>query len=377
MSWQKTWYPCKHFFAVSKKYPAWNWESVSPLYSSSPYINLDNEIIPIYESEETEKAPDEDNSLIDRTEDPVVHNDPSNLNLNAEIPRPKRWNTNTSTYLRELLKEIQDSSYLVLDQQIVEECCFKLKEIRNRLNESTPREDNLPLEPSQQATTRKKRHKNPRFRPYALRVEKKKNRFTKRHGEFAAKMKMASEIKVEAAPRKEKKVKEEAIEVDVVDLNEPLYFNGVPGNEVQIIDVNNDNEEDEEDVNVDEWHGWEPEILTEREILIIKGNDMLTDVSMNCAQEILKKQFPCPGLQSTYLGQALRFKEEEEKFCQILHNGSLHWIAISNLNCQDGSSIEYFDSLFHGRVKDHIKLQICNLFKCKSKSLVIHVRFQN
>ena len=101
-------------------------------------------------------------------------------------------------------------------------------------------------------------------------------------------------------------------------------------------------------------HGWEPEILTEREILITKGNDMLTDVSMNCAQEILKKQFPCPGLQSTYLGQALRFKEEEENFCQILPNGSLHWIAISNLNCQDGSIIEYFDSLFHGRVKEII-----------------------
>ena len=66
-------------------------------------------------------------------------------------------------------------------------------------------------------------------------------------------MKMASEITVEAAPRKEKKVKEEAIEVDVVDLNEPLYFSGVPGNEVQIVDVDDDNEEDEEDVDVDEW----------------------------------------------------------------------------------------------------------------------------
>ena len=41
IDWKRSCYPCKHFFIVFKKYPCWNWESISPLYRISPHLNLD------------------------------------------------------------------------------------------------------------------------------------------------------------------------------------------------------------------------------------------------------------------------------------------------------------------------------------------------
>ena len=34
-------YPYKHFFAVFKKFPAWDWNSLSVLYRKSPFLTLD------------------------------------------------------------------------------------------------------------------------------------------------------------------------------------------------------------------------------------------------------------------------------------------------------------------------------------------------
>ena len=36
--------------------------------------------------------------------------------------------------------------------------------------------------------------------------------------------------------------------------------------------------------------------------------------------------------------------------------------------------IDYYDSLFHGRIRDHIKLQICNIYKSENLPLQIKIR---
>ena len=40
-TWRKSAYPCKHFFAIFQKFPAWNWTALSKLYRHSPYLILD------------------------------------------------------------------------------------------------------------------------------------------------------------------------------------------------------------------------------------------------------------------------------------------------------------------------------------------------
>ena len=58
---------------------------------------------------------------------------------------------------------------------------------------------------------------------------------------------------------------------------------------------------------------------------------------------------------------------------QILHNGNYHWVVINNINCSK-DEIDYYDSLFHGKIRDHVKMQICNIFKCSGKELTVNVK---
>ena len=85
-----------------------------------------------------------------------------------------------------------------------------------------------------------------------------------------------------------------------------------------------------------------------------------------------KKAEKRSGLQDTILGQTLMFREQNGKFVQILHNGSFHWITISNISSEK-NEINYYDSLFHGKIKDHIKMQVCNFYKCPEDDDVMRV----
>ena len=39
-SWEKSYYPCKHFFALFLKFPNWSWDALSPIYAILPIFNL-------------------------------------------------------------------------------------------------------------------------------------------------------------------------------------------------------------------------------------------------------------------------------------------------------------------------------------------------
>ena len=101
---------------------------------------------------------------------------------------------------------------------------------------------------------------------------------------------------------------------------------------------------------------------------------MLSDLTIDTCQKILKNQFRTQyGLQDTVLGQKLMFKEQKGEFARILHNRNYHWVVISNINCSK-DEIDYCDSLFHGKIRDHVKMLICNIFKCSGKELTVNVK---
>ena len=69
--------------------------------------------------------------------------------------------------------------------------------------------------------------------------------------------------------------------------------------------------------------------LPDEEIKLTTENGMLTDLTIDKCQKILKNQFHAQyGLQDTVLGQKLMFKEQKEEFVQILHNGNYYWVVI-------------------------------------------------
>ena len=100
--------------------------------------------------------------------------------------------------------------------------------------------------------------------------------------------------------------------------------------------------------------------LTVGDLSDLLHNRMLNDNIIQTFQQMLKIQYPdANGLQDPVLGQALSFAVyQTTPFVQVLHDGSLHWVAISTYNCKEGE-IFLMDSMFRGRVAHKTKRQIC------------------
>ena len=62
------------------------------------------------------------------------------------------------------------------------------------------------------------------------------------------------------------------------------------------------------------------------------------------------------------------------QFRQSLHNNNFHWAALSSILQQRHGAIDYHDSLFHGRIRDHTKIRLFNLFKSGNLQPQISIR---
>ena len=71
--------------------------------------------------------------------------------------------------------------------------------------------------------------------------------------------------------------------------------------------------------------------------------------------------------------QALNFViYQTTPFVQVLHDGSLRWIAISSDNCKE-REVLLMDSMFRGQVAHQTKRQICSILNSAEKELRIVV----
>ena len=103
-------------------------------------------------------------------------------------------------------------------------------------------------------------------------------------------------------------------------------------------------------------------ILSDQEERIIMKNEMLTDESINLAQNHLHEAFPSiSGLQDTAIGATQTFNVVSGNFIQILHDGNLHWVCTSNISfdsATDVSDINVYDSYNHGYITKMTKRQM-------------------
>lgn len=95
--------------------------------------------------------------------------------------------------------------------------------------------------------------------------------------------------------------------------------------------------------------------MCENELNIIKTSQMLTDTSINVAQNFLHNQFPyVDRLEDTVLAPTFQFSIAGGKFVQALHDGGLHWICVSNIGSAKGV-VKYFDSYNNrGYIKKYV-----------------------
>jgi Ulp1 family protease len=113
--------------------------------------------------------------------------------------------------------------------------------------------------------------------------------------------------------------------------------------------------------------------LSHKDLLEISNGEMLSDKVINSFQHLMKTQYNANGLQDTVLGQTLHYQiYRSEPFVQILHDGRIHWVVISTYGCNPGE-VNLLDSLFNGRIADHIKRQICANLNFTGDQLKINV----
>ena len=143
-NWRRTGYPCKHFFLIFEKFPAWNWEALSHLYTQSPFLCLDdsqnnkgnsnhvkgNCDFSDKESETSSKDYYDQNECF--MEDDFSVQVPDIL---EQIPKSSTPPRIMGQICREILNEIKSLSFLILyEESIWDDVKEQLEEVRSLLN---------------------------------------------------------------------------------------------------------------------------------------------------------------------------------------------------------------------------------------------------
>ena len=99
---------------------------------------------------------------------------------------------------------------------------------------------------------------------------------------------------------------------------------------------------------------------------------MLNDAVINKAHTLLYEQFPgVGGLEDTILGPIFMFSVQKGEFVQVLHDGNIHWVCISNIGCKE-NEIKYYDSLRGSRVSWYLMQHIASIVHEDGPQLVIN-----
>eukprot|EP00112_Aurelia_sp_Birch-Aquarium-sp1_P020066 Seg508.17 transcript_id=Seg508.17/GoldUCD/mRNA.D3Y31 product="hypothetical protein" protein_id=Seg508.17/GoldUCD/D3Y31 len=119
-------------------------------------------------------------------------------------------------------------------------------------------------------------------------------------------------------------------------------------------------------------------ILGIEDVSTIENDQMLTDFHINYSQQMLRLQFPDNvGLEDTSRGLELKFSAFRGKYIQILHDGNLHWVCVSNAFRKStlDTTVDYYDSLnSNGRISPKVLRLIAQFSFCKEESLKICVK---
>ena len=205
--WCKTGYLCKHFFAVFEKFPSWSFNALSPIYINSPFLNLDKTVIPLLkentlrDSIHTKKQ----NEVVSNLEEPNEMNKSAVINLQS-LPSQTRRKKTSAAIFRKYLKEVKDLSYLIENEDTLNEALDYLTNIRRLLEDAVPKD------------TTKAGYKRKSFSSFALPLRKKKDRNIGRHGETAQLSKKYRNVKVDLP----KITRPNPIETETLILEDPL-----------------------------------------------------------------------------------------------------------------------------------------------------------
>ena len=116
---------------------------------------------------------------------------------------------------------------------------------------------------------------------------------------------------------------------------------------------------------------WIPELgltSSDRDILL-SPTAWLTDSIIDAAQNLLKKAFPVPGLQSVSCGLTMTYAVQPGEFIQILNTGLGHWVTISTIGTSH-PTVHVYDSLY-SCAGTRLKAQIAAVMATEKPELIL------
>ena len=215
--WERTRLPCKHFFAIFKYFPQWNFHNFPEHYRESPFLSLDKNVMfgnstsscnPQLCEESITNHHSQNNPPDHHELEPQEHHKPKPLYI--DIPKNKRFFRTAATKCRDILNQIKNMTYLTEDVEAVEEVNDMLVTCLEKLKSSAPKSNHLILETK--CYEKKPPFKNTKKYKEIPKPLKKKHPYSGRVGEKAQAMKRLFNVSA-AVPRNEpptKKKKKES-----------------------------------------------------------------------------------------------------------------------------------------------------------------------
>ena len=392
LDWKRWCLPCKHFLAVFQHYPNWQWEQLSVKYTGSPFLSLDDDLVNqlMQEIEDNEEGTSPNTSTVETlstssdvsslnqstqslstspdskdsppTVDIPATSDTSSANV-INLPKRTRHHQTDAAQCRDILAQIRNATFLSQDAAALHELKVTLLDALQKIRGSITQEDGLEME-HPQVHHGPPKPKQPQKLGKLPRPPKRKT-YTGRVGEKASINRKLTGVKsgIDNIPWSQ--------ETGARDPPESTLDDG--------IQQPTPNKSAEEDVIfIGESTGTAPKrkrrILPQDEVEITNGNGMLTDISINIAQNLLHEQVPhVEGLEDTVLGPAGNFSIAEGEFIQIVHDGGAHWVCVSNIGCRQGV-INYFDSLNRGQIKRHVQRQVQSIVHGIGQEVMITIQ---
>ena len=110
-------YPCKHFFAIFKKYASWDWHSLSKLYKNSPYLTLDENVTDSTEFEAQPINKNENDEIAHRENETITQASDTVTLEELSSRKMKIKNKVNGDTFRSLLNNVKSLSFRIENDQ--------------------------------------------------------------------------------------------------------------------------------------------------------------------------------------------------------------------------------------------------------------------
>ena len=161
--WQRTRLPCKHFFAVFRHNPEWQWNQLSTAYITSPRLTLDEAVIdtPALNNEEPNVifSKDDEESEIDHLSSDAETPDRAVEKHNQAFDSQPVKAESQRRRCRDMLMELHNLTFLVQDNKTLKEMEEDLGRILIMVKKHVPSDGGLAIEQQASVPLQKKTRK--------------------------------------------------------------------------------------------------------------------------------------------------------------------------------------------------------------------------